>query len=190
MRVQQQVTELAIKGDELLSSFRPVEENPSWATFDEELPPESPPTVPPKAPAATPKAPAAAAKPRQDEHAEPRRQAELSPKSASVSKSVSESVSEQVSAEPHPSGLPGYDELTLPQLRARVRKLSVPQLENLLAYEHEHANRTSFAGMLIRRIGVARQSALEESTPPENSSARSSNSERAGGKNTSGAVDL
>src|SRR3954469_5116553 len=38
MRVQQHVTELAIKGDNALSSLRPVEDTPSWATFDEELP--------------------------------------------------------------------------------------------------------------------------------------------------------
>ena len=32
MRVQQQVTELAIRGDEVLPSLRPVEETPAWAT--------------------------------------------------------------------------------------------------------------------------------------------------------------
>ena len=37
MRVQQQVTELAIRGDEVLASLRPVEETPGWATFDEDL---------------------------------------------------------------------------------------------------------------------------------------------------------
>src|SRR4051794_5201279 len=37
MRVQQQVTELAIRGDEVLAGLRPVEETPEWATFDEEL---------------------------------------------------------------------------------------------------------------------------------------------------------
>ena len=36
MRVQQQVTELAIKGDGALSALRPVEESPEWATFDED----------------------------------------------------------------------------------------------------------------------------------------------------------
>src|SRR5215469_12183107 len=36
MRLQQQVTELAIKGDDALSTFRPVEESPKWATFDED----------------------------------------------------------------------------------------------------------------------------------------------------------
>lgn len=38
MRVQQRVTELAIKGDRALGVLRPVEEKPSWATFDEDLP--------------------------------------------------------------------------------------------------------------------------------------------------------
>src|ERR671918_981893 len=36
MRVQQKVTELAIKGDRALGTLRPVEEHPSWATFDDE----------------------------------------------------------------------------------------------------------------------------------------------------------
>ena len=36
MRVQQRVTELAIKGDRALGSLRPVEEKASWATFDED----------------------------------------------------------------------------------------------------------------------------------------------------------
>ncbi|MDT7707449.1 MAG: hypothetical protein QOG20_3056, partial [Pseudonocardiales bacterium] len=39
MRVQQKVTELAIKGDRALGVLRPVEEKPSWATFDDEEPP-------------------------------------------------------------------------------------------------------------------------------------------------------
>jgi len=36
----QQITELAIKGDEALAAFRPVEETPEWATFDEDIEPE------------------------------------------------------------------------------------------------------------------------------------------------------
>ena len=35
--------------------------------------------------------------------------------------------------------------------------LSLPQLEELLAYEREHANRPSFVGMLTRRINNVRQ---------------------------------
>jgi hypothetical protein len=48
MRIQQDITELAIKGDELLAHLQPVEEKPAWATFDEdddeeeEVPTEAP----------------------------------------------------------------------------------------------------------------------------------------------------
>src|ERR1044072_1512582 len=38
MRVQQQVTELAIRGDEVLARLRPVEETPEWPTLDEAMP--------------------------------------------------------------------------------------------------------------------------------------------------------
>ena len=38
MRAQQVVTELAIKGDTALDGMRPVEEAPSWARFDDDLP--------------------------------------------------------------------------------------------------------------------------------------------------------
>ena len=39
MRVQQKVTELAIKGDQVLGVGPPIEDEPAWATFDEDLPP-------------------------------------------------------------------------------------------------------------------------------------------------------
>ncbi|HEX4246549.1 MAG TPA: lipid droplet-associated protein [Pseudonocardia sp.] len=41
MRLQQRITELAIKGDRALGALRPVPETPAWARFDEEddLPP-------------------------------------------------------------------------------------------------------------------------------------------------------
>jgi hypothetical protein len=40
MRIQQHVTELAIKGDEALAGLRTPEEQPVWATFDEDEPTE------------------------------------------------------------------------------------------------------------------------------------------------------
>jgi hypothetical protein len=40
MRIQQHVTELAIKGDEALAGLRTPEEQPAWATFDEDEPAE------------------------------------------------------------------------------------------------------------------------------------------------------
>ena len=42
MRVQQQITELAIRGDEALAGLHQPDEHPSWATFDED---ETPPTA-------------------------------------------------------------------------------------------------------------------------------------------------
>ena len=39
MRVQQKVTELAIKGDRVLGVGPPIEDEPAWATFDDDPPP-------------------------------------------------------------------------------------------------------------------------------------------------------
>jgi hypothetical protein len=110
MRVQQRVTELAIKGDDALSVLRPVETEPEWATFDEDEPEAEVPADDPWA---------------EEEQA--------------------------LAAEP-PAVLPNYDELSLAQLRARLRTLTVEDLEELLEHERTHAARPEFTGMLTRRI--------------------------------------
>ncbi|RAS63846.1 hypothetical protein C8D87_106248 [Lentzea atacamensis] len=115
MRVQQHVTELAIKGDDVLSGLRPVEEEPEWATFDED---ETPDTA--EVPADDPW------------EEEERAIAEV------------------------PEFLPTYDELSIAQLRARLRNLSEEQLEELLRYEKAHAGRPEFVGMLNRRIATVK----------------------------------
>lgn len=59
-------------------------------------------------------------------------------------------------AQPAESGqlpLPNYDSLTLPQLRARIAKLSSGQLTALLAHEREHAARPPYLTMLENRLG-------------------------------------
>jgi hypothetical protein len=48
--------------------------------------------------------------------------------------------------------LPGYDDLTLPSIRARLRGLDTAQLRALVAYESTHAERPEVLGMLERRI--------------------------------------
>ncbi|MFI9011870.1 lipid droplet-associated protein [Actinosynnema sp. NPDC053489] len=111
MRVQQRVTELAIKGDDALSVLRPAEQEPEWATFDEDEPGDR-------------------SAPAEDPWAE----------------------EEQALAAGPPAALPTYDELSLAQLRARLRALSAEDLEELLAYERAHAARPEFTGMLTRRI--------------------------------------
>lgn len=159
MRVQQQVTELAIKGESALSGLQPVEETPSWATFDEDVedelyptafdePEVSPlvngrPTVSPLRPSRFDAAPEPV-----DEDVDPWAQEE-------AALAEQEAAAESVSP---PSWLPGYDEMSLPQVRARLRRFSTEQLNELLDYERATANRPEFSGMLERRIDtVGRQ---------------------------------
>lgn len=120
MRVQQQITELAIKGDQALSSMSQPEQQPEWATFDEDEP------QPPKRAARTPRAKFDEADERQ-------------PKDES---------DQQVIA--------GYDQLTLPQLRGRLRRFSEDELMELLNYERAHGQRPDFERMLSNRINTVR----------------------------------
>jgi len=53
-----------------------------------------------------------------------------------------------------PDALPGYESLTVAQLRAKLRTLSVDQLTELLAWESSHADRPAFVTMLTNRIAT------------------------------------
>ncbi|MFJ7212418.1 lipid droplet-associated protein [Amycolatopsis sp. NPDC098790] len=179
MRVQQHVTELAIKGDNALSSLRPVEDAPSWATFDEDVEPD---VRPPVAEVPEPRSeinghvPSVAeleaelGDPWADEeralaedHAEgendaPEEPSKPKPGTPAIDKKTkSETPRTSAAGYEGPAGLTGYDQLTLPQLRARLRQLSISQLETILEYERAHADRSSFTGMLSRRIANARK---------------------------------
>jgi hypothetical protein len=145
MRVQQRVTELAIKGDEVFSLFRPVEDTPSWATFDEDDTPQRPEadSVPVPTPGSGPvtgevdEADVAHAltPPRSTATTTPRPDANLIP---------------------IPPTLTGYDELSLAQLRGKLRQLSLPQLGEMLEYEHAHQDRPAFVTLLSNRIATVR----------------------------------
>jgi hypothetical protein len=192
MRVQQHITELAIKGDDALSALRPVEETPSWATFDED---DNSDDLTPPADAfqnVTPlerspvvvennghRSDAGSSLDRDQmdpeqgedpwaheeralaqEHTDGEFDSVPTPAPAPVEESAPESSG-------GPAGLNNYDDLTLPQVRARLRRLSLDQLEEMLSYERAHADRPSFVGMLSRRIGNVRgtgNSAAEGST--------------------------
>ncbi|MEV4318709.1 lipid droplet-associated protein [Actinocrispum sp. NPDC049592] len=132
MRVQQHVTALAIKGDEALAAFRPVEETPEWATFDEDIDSYD------------------VSKP------------ETNGRAPDPWEMESSAISEAEDAVEPPAGLPNYDELTLPQLRARLRGFSLAELQELLRYEEGNAARPSFIGMLTRRI-----TSVSAASPPE-----------------------
>lgn len=55
---------------------------------------------------------------------------------------------------PPPAALPidGYDDLSLPSLRARLRNLGPADLRDLIAHERSHANREDVVAMFERRI--------------------------------------
>ena len=208
MRVQQNVTELAIKGDDVLAALRPVEDAPSWATFDEDqadrpagdldvdiadagppdadVPPAGPPDVPGvEAPGAdvpgeygtdigsvTPlDAAARNGRPREDPDPAPGDDdpwaAEQRALSHDYADGTFDSPRESASG---PAGIAGYDELSLPQLRARLRQFSPEQLAEILAYERAHANRSQFTGMLSRRIENVRREG--DSAPGQDDSER------------------
>ncbi|MCD2194270.1 lipid droplet-associated protein [Actinomycetospora endophytica] len=136
MRAQQVVTELAIKGDTALEGARPVEEAPSWARFDDDTDDRTP-VLPRRSPfddAAV--APSAAAT---NGHPRPVTGTPIG-------------VAEE--APPTPDALPGYETMTIAQLRARLRSLSVDQLTELLAWESAHADRPPFVTMLTNRIAT------------------------------------
>ncbi|HVX44440.1 MAG TPA: hypothetical protein VHC49_11170, partial [Mycobacteriales bacterium] len=65
--------------------------------------------------------------------------------------------------EPEPGGddelpLEGYDELTVPQLRARMRKLTAAEVQTLLDHESAHAARPPYLTMLANRLETLRSS--------------------------------
>ncbi len=169
MRVQQKVTELAIKGDRALGALRPVEEKPSWATFDEDLPPrrngrssvtelrpqartEPEPEPEPSSAGVAASATAAAAA----------GSATLEPTAEDLPSAPPAAADLAGSPEPEPAPtggagpnvLPGFAEMTVPQLRGRLRRLSADDLQVLLDWELAHGNRPPFVTMLTNRIAT------------------------------------
>jgi hypothetical protein len=138
MRVQQKVTELAIKGDRALGSFGTPPENPSWATFDDELDEEPPATnghasVTPITPTTPVDRPAETVDPVEG-----------------IGKVAEHTLGAE--ADTPPAVLPEYPGMNLHQLRGHLRRLDLPALQALLIWETSHENRPPFVTMLSNRI--------------------------------------
>lgn len=157
MRVQQQITELAIRGDEVLAGLRPVEETPEWATFDEDVEDDHFDFSKPS--------PFESAFDRVED--EERHNGHRGPDVETFATpdpwtQEEQALAEETEAHRDPADdrpLPeatGYDTLSLPQLRARLRQFDADELAELLEYERAHGNRPSFVGMLTRRIATVR----------------------------------
>jgi hypothetical protein len=143
MRFQQNLAELVIKGDSTLEHiFPPKDEQPEWATFDEDLPGDD----------SDEDGPA----PDLDRRTEGRFALYTSADAAtgpsdSWARSAATPAKKSVSAPDVVEEL-DYDQLTLAQLRARLQTLDLDELEALLAYEEATKGRAPFQTLLANRI--------------------------------------
>jgi hypothetical protein len=156
MKLQQDLADLAIRGDAALDSiFPPKDEQPDWATFDEDL----------------------AGQPEQGSGANGERRTDgrfalysvsetadgPAPNGASADAGRAASATRARKAPAKKSAKPAattppiaeeldYESLTLAQLRARMTSLSVADLRALLAYEESGKARAPFLTLLANRI--------------------------------------
>jgi hypothetical protein len=141
MRFQQNVAELVIKGDSTLEHiFPPKDEQPEWATFDEDVPEDDD-----DGPA-----------PDVERRTEGRFALYTSGDAAAGSsdswaRSAAKPSKKSVAAPAVVEEL-DYEQLTLAQLRARLQTLDVDELEALLAYEEATKGRAPFQTLLANRI--------------------------------------
>ena len=142
MRFQQNLAELVIKGDSTLEQiFPPKDEQPEWATFDEDLPDDDDDN---------------ASAPDIERRTEGRFALYTSSDGAtgpsdSWARSAATPSKKSVSAPAVVEEL-DYEQLTLAQLRARLQSLDLDELEALLAYEEATKGRAPFQTLLANRI--------------------------------------
>ncbi|MGU3431845.1 lipid droplet-associated protein [Actinomycetes bacterium M1A6_2h] len=171
MRFQQTVTELAIRGDEIFALIgNAPEEKASWATFDDddsgpalstepELLGDTSGEIDVPEPEPAPPAPEAVATSAPESGAAAGRFALYSTPPSEID--VPAAPAPKKAAKRAPKKAPeiaeylDYDSLTLAQLRARLRTLSVDELTTLLDYESASASRAPFLTMLTNRITTA-----------------------------------
>nr|WP_296773707.1 lipid droplet-associated protein [Rhodococcus sp. (in: high G+C Gram-positive bacteria)] len=143
MRFQQQVTALAIKGDQVIASLplvgTPDQVQPSWAVFEEDsIGTEGDVDIP-------------------DHDAPPAsgRFALYSTPPADAAATAAQQATAPVDR-PDIVEMVDYDTLALAQLRARLRTLSLDDLETLREYEIGSLQRAPFLTMLENRITTAK----------------------------------
>jgi hypothetical protein len=150
MRMQQNVADLVIKGDDALDSlFPPKDEQPEWATFDEDVEDvkeEMPSTLTSENDqvrltegrfALYSSAPA-------DDESETSAPQAAKPAAKEAGLATVDAPDVVIELD--------YDALTLAQLRARLPSLSVAELDALLAYEVATKARAPFQTLLTNRI--------------------------------------
>ena len=134
MKVQQDVADLVNRGDETLEGlFPPKDEQPEWATFDEDVADEIPEPWSPDGERLTEGRFALFTGGEPDARAD---------EDAAPTTAEAPDIVKQLD----------YETLTLAQLRARLTSLRVADLEELLAYEETTKSRAPFQTLLANRI--------------------------------------
>jgi hypothetical protein len=137
MKMQQDVADLVIKGDETLESlFPPKDEQPEWATFDEDLDDGADDSVLPV----------------DGERLTEGRFALFTGGEPDIAEATSGTGNSSKADPPDIVAELDYESLTLAQLRARLTSLRVPDLEALLEYEDSTKSRAPFQTLLANRI--------------------------------------
>ena len=144
MRFQQNVAELVIKGDSTLEHiFPPKDEQPEWATFDEDVSDDE---------SDSDDAPVPDLQRRGEGRFALYSSADAATgPSDSWARSAATPAKQSVSAPAVVEEL-DYEQLTLAQLRARLQTLDLDELEALLAYEEATKGRAPFQTLLANRI--------------------------------------
>ena len=155
MKVQQDLADLAIKGDSALEGlFPPTDEKPEWATFDEDLDGQEP-AGPDDGNRRTEGRFALYSVTEGDDETERAVQgaAKPKPRPAGPAKKAARKAPAKPAVELPPIAVDlDYPSLTLAQLRARMPSLSVSDLKTLLAYEEQSRARAPFQTLLANRI--------------------------------------
>lgn len=145
LQLRQQITDLAIRGDELLQSGDEPQEHPAWARFDDEQPTtEQPADEQPKAEQLTAEQ-VSAESTTADESTNPKPRFEAPTGPTSNTAEPTDTASEL---------LPGYPGMTMAQVRGHFRTLSAADIRGLLERETNGENRPSFVTMLTNRIST------------------------------------
>ena len=175
MKMQQDLADLVIKGDSALEGFfPPKDEQPEWATFDEDLSgAEAPrtgngerrtdgrfalysvsddPTPERTVPTVAKPKPVRVAKTAKKAPTKATTGTATAPKAAEPKTSGRATAPKAAAEQPPIATELDYESLTLAQLRARMSSLSVTDLRALLAYEEAAKARAPFQTLLANRI--------------------------------------
>jgi hypothetical protein len=143
MKMQQDVADLVIKGDSTLETlFPPRDEQPEWATFDEDSEANTDDEIPDSTERMTEGRFALYSVTENTDG----RVTETPTAAAKTASGAAPALKVGVVADID------YDGLTLAQLRARLQSLSVSDLEELLVYEEATKARAPFQTLLANRI--------------------------------------